>query len=497
MMKKGRSVGSKVVRAPAKCNLKTGSIGVRNSPKRTNKLDHKARGYSEELLTDKENQHLLFKEHMSTCPEPLNKDTFISEKKADIELHPGEMLTSSKIKLQLFPINEGTRIGLEQDGHNPYLELTLRGRKKISSILKHLGKKWGSSSMAKGELILFPYNIMENLSDSRRWTINDSDATASAVYAAVGSPSIFRLKYGWFYIHEPRSSGIPSTPTSYKPVVAGGGNANLEETLCGEQDMVETSKEYKATDVGSAVGEPRVSSDVQQSSSPWLDSLSNISIGAFLSEASLFGGLDPKSFAGIQPCDITSDSLDAFIAAQINNRPVSRLSGEDLRTSILDAEETCHAFPLQKLSSPTDVLTSGRKDYSVACNQDVSSNLLKLSNTDKCCIGSGTDIGLQIDEGMRHVSIGDYVVVWKLRYPSLLIVSRGFVKVNDQDGPSPNPPSGKTQTDQLLSSRPYDDERSLGLTNINWNDSMGPFDLGMPAKKPIGGDSISIGGLVK
>jgi len=55
-----------------------------------------------------------------------------------------------------------------------------------------------------------------------------------------------------------------------------------------------------------------------------------------------------------------------------------------------------------------------------------------------------------------------------IRYPSLLIVSRGFAKVNDQDGPSPNPPYGKTETDLLLSSRPYDDERSLGLTDIKW-----------------------------
>lgn len=75
------------------------------------------------------------------------------------------------------------------------MELTLRGRKKICSILKHLGKKWGSSSIANGDLILFPYNVMENLSDCRRWTINDSDTTASAVYAAVGTPALFRLKY--------------------------------------------------------------------------------------------------------------------------------------------------------------------------------------------------------------------------------------------------------------------------------------------------------------
>ncbi|KAG5029760.1 hypothetical protein JHK87_013274 [Glycine soja] len=463
-MKTGRSLDRKAVKASGKCNLKTGSIGVRNSPKRTNKLDSKARGCGQEL-TDKENQYFPFKEHMRKCPELSNKCTFLTEKRKAIELHPGQMLTSAKIKLQLFPINEETRIGLEKDGHNPYLELTLRGRKKISSILKHLGKKWGSSSIANGDLILFPYNVMENLSDCRRWTINDSDTTASAVYAAVGTPALFRLKYGWFYMHEPGPFGIPSTLTPYKLVVPGGDNANLEETLRGERDEVEISKEYKETEVGNAASETvaqkvenaavdptdneprtRISSSLQQSSSPWVDSLSNISIGGLLSEASLFGGLDPKSFAGIQPCDITSDSLDAFIAAaQINNCPVPRLPADDLHTSILDAEETCHAFPLQKLSSPTDVQAACRKDYSAVCSQGVFSNLLKLSNIDK---------------------------------------------VNDQDGASQNPPSGKTQTD-LLSSRPYDDDRSLGLTGINWNDSMGPFDLGMPAQKLIGGDGLT------
>jgi len=76
--------------------------------------------------------------------------------------------------------------------------------------------------------------------------------------------------------------------------------------------------------------------------------------------------------------------LDAFIAAaQINNRPVPRLPADDLRTSILDAEETCHAFPLRKLSSPTDVQAACGKDYSAVRSQDVSSNLLKFSNADK------------------------------------------------------------------------------------------------------------------
>jgi len=71
-------------------------------------------GCSEEVLNDKENQYFLFKEHMGTCPEIVNKNNFKTENRGAIELHPGEILTSSKIKLQLFPLNEGTRIGLEK-----------------------------------------------------------------------------------------------------------------------------------------------------------------------------------------------------------------------------------------------------------------------------------------------------------------------------------------------------------------------------------------------
>lgn len=117
-----------------------------------------------------------------------------------------------------------------------------------------------------------------------------------------------------------------------------------------------------------------------------MDSLTNISIGGLLSEASLMSGFDPKSFgsnAATQPSQIVSDSLDAFIFARTSRPPVSRPPAEVLRTSILDAEETCHAFPLRKLSSSADVQTASGKGFSVGCSQDVPSNLLKLLNADK------------------------------------------------------------------------------------------------------------------
>ncbi|VAH58018.1 unnamed protein product [Triticum turgidum subsp. durum] len=105
---------------------------------------------------------------------------------------------SKKMKLQFFPIDEAIQKVLQQEKHNPYLELTLAPRKKMSSIVQHLNTKWGRSSCAKGELMLFPYGARpDSLVGSEKWTVNDS-CTAADVYVAVGSPSTFRLRYGWF-----------------------------------------------------------------------------------------------------------------------------------------------------------------------------------------------------------------------------------------------------------------------------------------------------------
>ncbi|XP_039013401.1 TSL-kinase interacting protein 1-like isoform X2 [Hibiscus syriacus] len=105
---------------------------------------------------------------------------------------------AGKLKLQLFPIDDSTRRALEMDKHNPHLELTLSARKKISSVLEHLNRKWGNSSIASGELMLFPYGIhRENPRGHQRWT-QASIVSAAEVFAMVGSPQVFRLRYGWF-----------------------------------------------------------------------------------------------------------------------------------------------------------------------------------------------------------------------------------------------------------------------------------------------------------
>jgi hypothetical protein len=111
------------------------------------------------------------------------------------QMKEADLQAPAKLKLQLFPINEATRKALEKDEHNPHLELTLSSRKKISSVLEHLNRKWGNSNIASGELILFPYCAhQEDLASYQRWTTRDTVAVAD-VFLSVNSPSIFRLRY--------------------------------------------------------------------------------------------------------------------------------------------------------------------------------------------------------------------------------------------------------------------------------------------------------------
>jgi len=63
--------------------------------------------------------------------------------------------------------------------------------------LEHLNRKWGHSSIAVGELMLFPYGIQrENLVNYQRWT-QESTLCAADIYAMIGSPPIFRLRYSF------------------------------------------------------------------------------------------------------------------------------------------------------------------------------------------------------------------------------------------------------------------------------------------------------------
>ncbi|KAL8263293.1 hypothetical protein R6Q59_024642 [Mikania micrantha] len=193
-----------------------------------------------------------------------------------------------KLKLQLFPVDESTRRALEMDNHNPHLELTLSTRKKISSVLERMNRKWGSSSIASGELTLVPYYVQTlNILNCQKWT-RDSVLSAGDIYAVIGSPSIFRLRYGWF---------------------------------------------------------------AKASTLEWADSLTNISVGDLLSELShnqdgncVDSPLPPGSPC-LQQISFSCDSFDAAIAAHINGKNTFHPA---IVSSIWDADEACDAFSFPK-----------------------------------------------------------------------------------------------------------------------------------------------------
>ncbi|KAB2052003.1 hypothetical protein ES319_A12G090300v1 [Gossypium barbadense] len=390
-------------------------------------------------------------------------------------LHP-----STKIKLQLFPIDESTRLGLEKDGFHPYLELTLSARKKISSVLKHLGSKWGSSSIAVGEPMLFPY-VAECLT-GYRWTRNDICISASDVYAAIGSPAVFRLRYGWMSDSnlETKTLGQPSVSAPFKASskledvqkschtymqnayvngekaeVTGEGSG--KPIITSAETNVAVSEKASNGGVGSMENEVTMDGSIEQSLAMWADSLTNISIGGLLSEASLqgrFGNCDKKSngiSSGLQSSQLISDSFDAFIAGQMNPSRSLRPPLQDSHSSILDADDTCHAFPFQKFSSlGKSPIATGGSAYFHAGNQDTSSKSFKNPNLTEANIRSQGQACQQSD------------------------------------------------TDLILFSRVYNDESSLGFSGIKWTESLGPFDLGLSSsRKVINGDNTSINGIVR
>ncbi|KAL6558910.1 hypothetical protein OROMI_019260 [Orobanche minor] len=249
-----------------------------------------------------------------------------------------------KVKLQLFPINEETRMGLEKDGHNPFLELTLSARKRISSVVRHLNTKWGSSSVVIGQLMLFPYNTMlEEVASCKRWTLNDSAITAWEVYVDVGSPSIFRLRYGWYSNFQHGMFDMPP-------------KTSLLEARRDSEDHKEekTDEYYLQIKDQNIVGEP-LHSDVNDrktldsptgfpdneatdvpthTSVPWDDSLTNLSIGGLLSAISTNrSDLDSANRFSMQPIGLMSDISighllsEASLLGKISN-PSTKLENE-------------------------------------------------------------------------------------------------------------------------------------------------------------------------
>ncbi|KAL5995041.1 TSL-kinase interacting protein [Asimina triloba] len=341
---------------------------------------------------------------------------------------------SMKLKLQLFPIDEVTRRALEKDELNPHLELTLSSRKKIASVLEHLSHKWGNSSIALGELVLFPYSLQQQsiTADCQRWTFKDTTSSAADVYEAIGKPPVFRLRYGWFSDTElkPSSYGVSSTSIHLDDCLPSNGiqgqefaNAADGNTVAANvavrpksinqpsfpdshdqriHDILEcdspvgsghvhTASFLKEDDKGGDarkhlddLDKMRLSNGATLTAGEWADSLTNISIGELLSEASRgmdVSCIDPpvaRSDSILHQIPFSSDSFDAAIAAHLSGpRATPALCTQIPHASIWDAEETCDAFSFRKVSSINQEVTSPSPSTSFrACHEIFHSNSL-------------------------------------------------------------------------------------------------------------------------
>ncbi|KAI4378722.1 hypothetical protein MLD38_016162 [Melastoma candidum] len=411
-----------------------------------------------------------------------------------------------KLKLQLFPLDNTIRKALEMDNHNPHLELTLSRRKKISSIVEHLNHKWGSSSVASGELVLFPYNTLsENILACQRWT-QKSSVNAAEVYTIVGSPEVFRLRYGWVSdSHSPSGmlqasmqhcclpNDSAATADSNPKRIAGPGNDSqvqnneLMDTLSVSlnsqpnsahpamgarkrrassllnDDIMESSENagdgfccaVEASDEvvrqRDAEDEMHLSIRIPPSAREWADSLTDISIGGLL-DASISNGISDncipaptsESPQSIPQSSYMCDSFDAAIAAHIS-RYQSKLPYESTLTShepsIWDAEETCDAFSFQR-GMPV------RKDGTIP--SDTSSDIpdhQRLIDP----VGSSKADSWRMQEYTDNLPSGDPPI------------DLGMLD-NRQSLDNPDP-------------------ETLGLTDMYWPDSLGPFDLDIPSTK--------------
>nr|GMD53565.1 probable serine/threonine-protein kinase At1g54610 [Ipomoea batatas] len=502
-----------------------------------------------------------------------------------------QLQPSEKIKLQLFPINESTRLRLEKDGYNPFLELTLSAKKRIWSVIKHINTKWGNENGKWGKALLFPYDVnLEKLASYRRWSMEDTEISAREVYMSVNSPAVFRLRYGWFLDHQLEDFKMPLLSThsdSRRQSEVSSQALNIQVNQMKESkienkyfekikstneasDVVKEqmpSVEQVECVVKNLIGRessnvPRMGNQLKadgiyESLVPWEDNLTNLSIGGLLSEVSLLGkiiksetesasqmqpilavsdfsvggllsevslqgkmnigglnsvkeldrqplklvsGVDtgcllsqatlqgeihdyipptqefemPRTIAGnnshqkfpwddsltalsiggllseasmqgkinnvnpsgnkssLPQSSSTADSLGAFVATQLNSHlPDSKLQLHEPCTSFFDAEETCHAFPVRKVSPLSGMaVTASEAGSSMECQEVVRSK------------SEATAQGHDVQQSKTK----------------LLPRSQGIVD---------------------------EDSCNLALKGINWNDSLGPFDLGQPLWSPL------------
>ncbi|XP_039123414.1 TSL-kinase interacting protein 1-like [Dioscorea cayenensis subsp. rotundata] len=336
------------------------------------------------------------------------------------KITPGNSLTVQghrpqhfgKLKLQLFPLDEVTCGLLEKGKYNPYLELTLGIRKKIASVIKHLNTKWVNSIPTSGELMLFPYDACpENMSCYRKWTAKDFSVCAGDVYDAVGSPAVFRLRYAWFSVSE---SGHHATTLSAPQFNFSSQNEQNQIVTIpeeqGEPHLLSHQESGPDLPVSSLIQDagrtPATTMDMTTSRTVdnalllWAECLSNISVGALLSEAVANPDANRsrsmlQNNSTLQHALVNFDSFDAAIAAHIARYQVADMPAKPASQPILEAEDTCHAFPFQKITPVQATADSCNVAHFTSCAQNISSNSVRPAG----CSAEANPLKLQTDGG--------------------------------------------------------------------------------------------------
>ncbi|KAL4312397.1 hypothetical protein GQ457_01G016440 [Hibiscus cannabinus] len=434
-----------------------------------------------------------------------------------------------KLKLQLFPIDDITRRALEMDKHNPYLELTLSIRKKISSVLEHLNRKWGNSSVASGELMLFPYGVQrENLKAYQRWT-QAAIVSAADVYAMIGSPQVFRLRYGWVSDAEVEPSMWQApVSTSYlssvhnvniesmnhcvveEAQVSVSANSDLSKKLddpCKTRPTLQkenNSLETPLTDLPNVMGKyltTGLKDNLEDSSIPARNSSSN------RSETSIMRWLEDGDDQRLNNSTVALSAGEW--ADSLTNISVGDLLAEvpdDLDGNCVDHDVTESLHCIQQIPFSCDSF-----DAAIAAHISMHQNKMEVpslashassiwDSEETCDAFSFRKNPIPCADVPRFSDVTSQAVCKQIAR-SNLAESGTHTKVS----PDPEEPMKNSACEDLPDECPSDphimdttENNFSGLTDIYWPDSLGPLDIDIPSCKYHSEDLIlgdSLGGL--
>ncbi|EOY07887.1 TSL-kinase interacting protein 1, putative isoform 1 [Theobroma cacao] len=442
--------------------------------------------------------------------------------------------SAGKLKLQLFPIDDSTRRALEMDKHNPHLELTLSTRKKISSVLEHLTRKWGNSSVASGELMLFPYGVQrENLMGYQRWT-QASIVSAADVYAMIGSPQVFRLRYGWFSDAEVASLTWQAPVSSYIPsehnVNVEGRNGCIAEEV--QVSALSTSDQSKKLD-DPCNNQPTLRKENHALQPP----LTN-----FPSEISRFICAGPKDNLGDSPIPVRhasadrSETCNVAILRQLedvddqrlNNNTAALSAGEwaDSLTNISvgdllaevphDLDDNCVDHPVAESSQCLQQIPFSCDSFDAAIAAHISRHQNKMEvpslASHPSSIWDAEETCDAFSFSKNHIPCADVPRLSSAVAAACKQITRSnsagsgtLNKLLPQESPDLEEPMENSACEDLVDESPSDphimdttEKDFNGLTDIYWPDSLGPLDLDVPSCKYHNEDLIlgdSLGGL--